>query len=886
MMEDNEQYKFSIIMSIYNVEEYLREAIDSIINQDIGFKENVQLILVNDGSPDNSEKICLEYKEKYPNNVMYLKKENGGLADARNYGLKYAEGKYINFFDPDDILDLNVLSEVYKFFEKNYDEIDLVGIRVKFFETMQGFKHPADYKFNKDRVVDIFKDYDAIHLQGAVSFIKNRVAKSNEFDTRLKVSEDFFYVSKIILDKGKYGIMKSIVYNYRKRASGTSILNTCKKNKSWYLDTPKFAYEKLFQYSKEMFNGEVIPYAQYAVMYDLQWRLKNPIFGEISENEKNQYIGMIQKLLEEIDDYIILEQRNLFKEYKIYALCLKYNRDIRRDFECRKNTLYFKNQEMYQIKNNRLFKINILDIKKDKLYLEGEIQSIIPRDDYRIFLLDNDKKEYNIGYYDMSFKDSLGLNNEILKDVRGFKVEIPIRKLKKIKVIISYRNVHNLKVKLNFGAYAKINEKVIGSYYLTRKYIINCKDDVVYTIKNKRGLHKKYELKYLKELKRRKEYKVIFYRCIYYIGKRIIKKPIWILSDRMNVANDNGMHLFKYLTKNEKNANIYFVMSKKYPDYKKMKKIGKVLDCDSIRYKLYFLLSKNIISSQADECYINAFEDKKVFLRDLYRFNFIFLQHGITKDDLSSWLNKNNKNIKMFITTAKREKESIINGLYGYDENNVKLTGFPRYDNLENKRKKQIIFMPTWRKNLAGKNNIKTSIREYNPDFKDTEYFKFYNSLINNSNLIECLKNNGYRAKFCVHPSFYKQFIDFNGNEYITINKGIANYQKEFSENALLITDFSSVAFDFAYLRKPVIYTQFDFDTFFEGHLYNKGYFDYNEDGFGPVCYDYESSVQEIIKAIENDCELERKYEERINNFYTYHDTDNCKRVHEEILKL
>lgn len=194
--------------------------------------------------------------------------------------------------------------------------------------------------------------------------------------------------------------------------------------------------------------------------------------------------------------------------------------------------------------------------------------------------------------------------------------------------------------------------------------------------------------------------------------------------------------------------------------------------------------------------------------------------------------------------------------------------------------------MPTWRENLAGENNIKTSIREYNPDFKDTEYFKFYNSLINNSNLIECLKKNGYRAKFCVHPSFGKQFVDFNGNEYVTINKGIANYQKEFSENALLITDFSSVAFDFAYLRKPVIYTQFDFNTFFEGHLYNKGYFDYNEDGFGPVCYDYESSVKEIIKAIENDCELERKYEERINNFYTYHDTGNCKRVHEEILKL
>ena len=111
------QFKFSIIMSVYKVEEYLEEAVDSIINQDIGFQENIQLILVNDGSPDNSEAICLKYKEKYPNNVVYVKKENGGLADARNVGLEYVNGEIVNFCDPDDILENNVCSLVYKFFE-------------------------------------------------------------------------------------------------------------------------------------------------------------------------------------------------------------------------------------------------------------------------------------------------------------------------------------------------------------------------------------------------------------------------------------------------------------------------------------------------------------------------------------------------------------------------------------------------------------------------------------------------------------------------------------------------------------------------------------------------------------------------------------------------
>ena len=109
MVEEKKQYKykFTIIMSIFNVEQYLEEAVDSIIAQDIGFKDNVQLIMVNDGSEDNSEEICLKYQEKYPDNIVYVKKENGGLASAKNFGLKYREGKYINFFDPDDILRQN-----------------------------------------------------------------------------------------------------------------------------------------------------------------------------------------------------------------------------------------------------------------------------------------------------------------------------------------------------------------------------------------------------------------------------------------------------------------------------------------------------------------------------------------------------------------------------------------------------------------------------------------------------------------------------------------------------------------------------------------------------------------------------------------------------------
>ena len=194
--------------------------------------------------------------------------------------------------------------------------------------------------------------------------------------------------------------------------------------------------------------------------------------------------------------------------------------------------------------------------------------------------------------------------------------------------------------------------------------------------------------------------------------------------------------------------------------------------------------------------------------------------------------------------------------------------------------------MPTWRVKNAGKHNPKLGIREYSESFKETDYFKFFNNLINDTRLIDVMKKKGYKGKFVLHPAHICQAIDFKGNDTIYVETNVADYQKEFKENKLMITDYSSVSYDFAYLKKPLIYAQFDADTFFEGQAYDKGYFDDERDGFGPVCYNYEDTVNQIIKYIENDCKMEEKYEKRVNDFYYRFDTDNCKRVYNEILKL
>ena len=146
------------------------------------------------------------------------------------------------------------------------------------------------------------------------------------------------------------------------------------------------------------------------------------------------------------------------------------------------------------------------------------------------------------------------------------------------------------------------------------------------------------------------------------------------------------------------------------------------------------------------------------------------------------------------------------------------------------------------------------------------------------------MREKGYNGLFCLHPIHKEQAVDFVENDVFSVNKGYIDYNMVFAQSALMVTDYSSVLFDFAYLRKPVVYSQFDRDEFFEEQIYNEGYFSYEENGFGRVCYDYEATVDEIIRIINNGCKNDGKYIERVNSFFEFSDSNNCERIYAALL--
>ena len=178
------KYKVSVVMAVYNVEPFLREAIDSVIAQNMGF-ENIQLILVDDGSPDGSGAICDEYAAKYPNNIVVIHKENGGVSSARNAGLDIAEGELINFLDSDDMITPAAFQNAWSFYQANKAKTDVVVLPMHFFEGKTG-EHTLNYKFKKgSRVIDLDSEWNVCQLQVGATFISSQRLKNIRFDERL-----------------------------------------------------------------------------------------------------------------------------------------------------------------------------------------------------------------------------------------------------------------------------------------------------------------------------------------------------------------------------------------------------------------------------------------------------------------------------------------------------------------------------------------------------------------------------------------------------------------------------------------------------------------------------------------------------------------------------
>ena len=785
--------------------------------------------------------------------------------------------------------DSEALNNVYLFFKFNVN-IDLIACRIKFFESRNNY-HFLDYKFKNTRIVNLTKEYDCIHLSTSSSFFRLSSIKGKKFEENIFSGEDVKFISNILLIKPIMGVIRESIYYYRKRSDSSSAMQNNDKKKGFYFSTINLVQQYLINKSILLYNY-IVPFLQFYIAYETLFRIESPAFNFLDLNDYNKYCNIINNLLKQIDEKYILEQKIFSSRLLIFALSKKYNRDIRYEVILKNECFIYSKYIIINLKYypNIIYWI-FLDIKENNLHLEGEDKLWLPNENYFYFCKLGEKFFFPKYHY-YSGNDYVTMYGRINKGrIVIFDIKMEIKEQKDLHFFISY-NGKIAEILTSFSLQTHI-PAINNSYYIYDNYIIKKINNIIKIYTYNSNLEKELEQEYCIELSSQKKDYLIKYRKTFFEGKKKIetqkKKQIWLINDRKDKAGDNGEYFFRYLQKIQpKEIEFYFIIDKICSDYKRFEKFENIINYNSSEYLNLFLKADKIFSSVSDSWVNNPFGEDGKYITDLYHFEYIYLQNGVIKDDLSGYINRNIKHFDYLITSSKKEYKSFLKPNYGYEKRNLLITGLPRFDNLLQFqknfiKKKLILIFPTWRIYIRGIRDLVTQKSIKSERFINTTFFNFYNKLINNEQLLDIMEANNYQGIFCLHPNFAAQWTYFNENKIISV-KDECNLQKILIESSLLVTDYSNVFFDFGYMLKPIIFTQFDYEEY-RNNQYPKGYFDYEKDGFGPICYDIQCTLKSIISEIKNNCKLKNKYFKRIKRFFKYFDDENNKRIYNEFLK-
>ena len=840
------KHNYSAICAVYGVENYLEDFFISIENQTLDFRKHVELVMVDDGSLDNSASIIKKWASKYPKNIKYVKKENGGQASARNFGLRYASYDWVTFIDPDDFVDKDYFKEVDRFISE-HPELTLVSCNfIFYFEDKDQYSdtHPLKYRFKNNSIFDVSDLNNHIQLSVNSAFFRKKeiLKQSLEMSSLVKPSfEDAHFVNKYLLAQKQSSVafIKNARYYYRKRSDASSTLDGAWADPMSYSDKLEYGTLDLLLYAKKI-GGTIPNYVQRAVLYDYMWNIRFLLNNDsklsfLTAEQQLKFLNLSKKIFSCID----IETINAFNLAGCWTL---HKVGI---------------TSLLKGAPQQFFGVSITDFDASKSMLKLKY----------FYYGDTPLELFCIGDEDtipIYVKDIIHsyVGNTFAKERI---VWLPVRQGQQNLTV----SISNKKIALYYAGKQHLNGVSINSA------IEHFKKKVIVNHQNLAGF----------ELLIREQAKSETIRKKY--------RNSWLFMDRDSQADDNAEHLYRYVAAKYPERNIYFVLSKKSSDWNRIAKEGfKLLNFNSTDHKLALLNADHLISSHADHYVVSLLDQKK--FGDLLHFKFTFLQHGVTQNDLSTWLNS--KTIDLFLTTTPPEYDSISGSFnnYKFTPKEVSLTGFPRHDSLLNlnstiENEKLILIMPTWRSSLVGKSIGGGTNKEINENFYSSEFAQTWKSLLHSKKLKELTGKHGYKVVFFPHTNIQDYLEWFEIPNYIEplSHDCITSMQNLFCRAATMITDYSSVAFEMAYLNKSILYYQFDHDFVFgNGHTINEGYFDYTENGFGPVCYDENELLKALEHSLKRDTQPDKEYSDRIENTFPQRDGMCCQRVYDAICKL
>ena len=567
--------KYTIVSACYNVSDYLDDFFRSIIKQTIGFEDNIYLIMVDDGSTDNTATIIKKWVDKYPDNIQYIYKENSGQADARNLGLNFVKTPWVAFTDPDDFLNDQYFANIDDYLSKckDYEDVSIISTNMIFYyEDTKTFKdnHPLNFKFKTESsILPVSKLDKNIQLSAASAVFNFDIIKKYDISfPNIKPNfEDGYFIGNLLIKANNAYVVhiKTSKYYYRKRRDVNSTLDGAWKKEEHYSSVFTQGYIPLLNEGIKTVNAS--PIIQNSILYDLVWHIKYllnkaHLASFLSDEQRKKYLSYMDQCFSKIDVNILLD----------FGLCGIWHYHKLGICNCFKH-------EMPNILP--LIYIEKFDSFKDEIRI-------------RYFTDKEYLEEFYIGEQEIIPSHAKWVRDDFL--TRTFILQriiwLPLHKI---------RN----------GAF---------------KFFINGTQSRIYC-----------------NGKQTKEIYVDEIRDLFTDSVNKEKNGPWLFMDRINQADDNAEHLYRYIKNNYRKQEIYFLLDKSSRDWNRLCKDDfHLVEFGSAKHKELSEKCSKIISSHIDQFVTNYWKDNSLDKKQI-----IFLQHGIIKDDLSNWLNSK-KRIDLF----------------------------------------------------------------------------------------------------------------------------------------------------------------------------------------------------------------------------------------------
>ncbi|WP_084127800.1 CDP-glycerol glycerophosphotransferase family protein [Demequina sp. NBRC 110055] len=840
--------QFALVVAAYNVRRYLKDFTQSLERQTID-PEEFEVIFVDDGSTDDT----LEWLENWANKTALaatvLTQPNAGQGAARNTGMRAATAEWISFPDPDDWVGESYLERVAAQLKATPSVSMIATNRVMFHEAKNSiaYDHPLAAFFYRDHVVNLARRPDYFHGGSNSSFMPlDRLREHGlEFDTRIRANfEDGLFNASYLLhcEEPSIGFLKSAEYFYRKRADNSSTLQSTNSSEHRFTTTAEHGFLGVLRLSASLGLSAPPVWLQNVILYELSWYFQQDVSFNSGTAVPPQTLEIFRAHLKEIAAHL---QPHVVQSFRL------------RRFD-------------------GPWRVALTHGLAGTQWASPEI--VVDR-------YDDKRKLVRLAYRFVGTEPSFTFQSA------GESVEPVHTKVRS----------HDM-----FGA-PLVYERLV---WLSSRHNVSVWRDgeryplatdwpsSVRTEFTPREVARKFGFPKAPvgtTAKRRR--KPLLDQATLAIGRSRVAKHFlrrsWVFIDRPTDAEDSAEVMYRHVRANHQDINAWFVVGGSSPAWRRLRSGDRKV----VRYgsRLWLLLLMNaefVISSHADDSVMKPRRYRNVVGRQPWRF--VFLQHGVIKDDLSRYVNP--KGIDLFVTSTVPEHESIVGDRnnYVYSTREVVLAGLPRFDALyqldnagQGSRGKYITLAPTWRHWLEG--TVKNGLTSASlAAFEGSDYAQQWLGLLRSDELRLAAESAGLRVALLPHPNLRQALTALGVPSHVTLldfEDGKA--QANFVDSAALITDYSSMAFNAAFLHRPVVYFQFDAERFVNGgHTSRPGYFSYERDGFGPVVQDVDDVVASIREALEGDGTATAEYAARADATFAFRDAHASERVTQAILEM